>query len=560
LKLEATTTEEEIEVALTAPVVQVALNKAAERHPAPEASAFGAAMKEWEKVDAASDESVTKAGRKQSEKAEAPPTKRIKGKPTPPFLNASDFSVAASDYQNQIVKSKSASRGNPFPSPAKTDGGSQDNSPVKGHFKKQEAVLQLARCGPERRMPTTEIRGLVNPRNHACYINSVLTLLTNLDPFTGYLNRVHRAGDEPEQSDLLTLLDDFARAYWTTDVFPDSDIEYPAALVKDYVRNLPMEHSFGIEPFIPNGGEEEHEDAVDYLIKVLQICSTQLRHGRKVFGEGHGTYVPPASVRYVLGDLADVGLCRAEAANFSALIEPVFQKRQACAGTGTVCANKKVRSSAKGVAGDLYCPVIGVSVEEDTHSLQNAIAKFMKYDTELYCSRCKQFPDYKDRLGRFWNSFIETPEILFIRVNRLKYINGRLQKKAWPLHIPDHLDLSEYLDKEAKAAGVTAQYRLSGVVSHAGSPETGHYISYVKHHAYDDEWVRIDDELVLWSSFGEAVCAPEALARYKSSFFPYLLAYTKVHRIATDATGAANVDGDSSEFSSSFEEPSRKFL
>jgi hypothetical protein len=206
----------------------------------------------------------------------------------------------------------------------------------------------------------------------------------NLDPFTGYLNRVHGAArDGPEQSDLLTLLDDFARANWTTDVFPDSDIEYPAALVKDYIRNLPVEHSFGNEPFIPNGGDDEHEDAADYLIKILQICSTQLRHGRKVFGEGHDEYVPlrfSCDMSFV--DLANV-LCRTEAGNFSALIEPIFQKRKACAGTGTICANKKVRSSAKGVTGDLYCPVIGVSVEEDTVSLQKAIAKVMKYDTEL---------------------------------------------------------------------------------------------------------------------------------------------------------------------------------
>jgi hypothetical protein len=75
-------------------------------------------------------------------------------------------------------------------------------------------------------------------------------------------------------------------------VFPDCDIEYPTAEVQSYVANIPAEHSFSVEPFVPSGGEWAHEDAADYMIKILEICSTQLRHGRKVFGEGHGPYMP----------------------------------------------------------------------------------------------------------------------------------------------------------------------------------------------------------------------------------------------------------------------------
>jgi hypothetical protein len=120
-------------------------------------------------------------------------------------------------------------------------------------------------------------------------------------------------------------------------------------------------------------------------------------------------------------------LYRTEAANFGALIEPVFQKRQACAGTGTICPDKKVRPNAK-FAGDLYSPVMTVGVAEDSITLQTTIDKTMKYDTELYCSNCEKNGDYKGKLGRFWNTFIETPEILLIRINRLKYLNGTLQK------------------------------------------------------------------------------------------------------------------------------------
>jgi hypothetical protein len=133
------------------------------------------------------------------------------------MITASGFSVPSNsndndNEKNEVAKSKPAN-GAPFPSPVKSDGGSQDNSPVKGHFKKQEAVLGLARCGPERREPITDIRGLVNPDEYLCYTNSVFTLLMNLNSFTGYLNQVHRSQDEPPQSDLLILLNDFARAY-----------------------------------------------------------------------------------------------------------------------------------------------------------------------------------------------------------------------------------------------------------------------------------------------------------------------------------------------------------
>jgi ubiquitin C-terminal hydrolase len=107
--------------------------------------------------------------------------------------------------------------------------------------------------------------------------------------------------------------------------------------------------------------------------------------------------------------------------------------------------------------------------------------------------------------------------------------------------------LSQYLDKTAERAGMEAQYCLSGVISHTGHMHAGHYVSYVKHHAYDNEWVRISDDKVSWSSFGEAVGDPEALERYSNSFFPYILAYRKVHDDVGDGIAVAVIDGDGSK-------------
>ena len=93
----------------------------------------------------------------------------------------------------------------------------------------------------------------------------MLALLISLDPFTGYLKRVHGAGDKAEQSNLLTLLNDFARAYWTTDVFPDSSIEYLVVSVKDYIRNLCC--IYRISDTIMNFGVSENvrDDELLYL-------------------------------------------------------------------------------------------------------------------------------------------------------------------------------------------------------------------------------------------------------------------------------------------------------
>ena len=253
--------------------------------------------------------------------------------------------------------------------------------------------------------------------------------------------------------------------------------------------------------------------------------------------------------------VADV-VYRTPAANFGALIEPVFQKRQACAGTGTICPNKKVRPKTS-TTGDLYCPIIPVGVEADSVSLISTIDKFMRYDTELYCSNCKQLPDYKDKLGRFWNTFVETPEILLFKLNRFNFVGGMFQKTDAPLDIPEYLDLSQYVEKKAAAAaahagGTTAVYWLSGVISHIGDLGSGHFVSFVRHHHYKQNWVRISDDDVSWSYLEEAVRAPEALGRFNPDLFPYVLAYTKLPGMdgpdaVTREIGSASVDTDSSE-------------
>jgi hypothetical protein len=38
------------------------------------------------------------------------------------------------------------------------------------------------------------------------------------------------------------------------------------------MQDMPSEHSLGVSPFVPNGGEDVQEDAVDYLSKILEIC------------------------------------------------------------------------------------------------------------------------------------------------------------------------------------------------------------------------------------------------------------------------------------------------
>ena len=170
-------------------------------------------------------------------------------------------------------------------------------------------------------------------------------------------------------------------------------------------------------------------------------------------------------------------------------------------------------------------------------------------------SDCKQFPEYKGKLGRFWNMFVETPEILLIKLNWYRFVDGMFHKTDAPLHILEYLDLSQYVEKKAAAmhsGDTTAVYWLSGVISHIGDLESGHYVSFVRHHQHKQDWVRISDDDISWSYFEEAVRQPEALGRFNPNLFQYVLVYTKLPGMdgldaVTREIGLASIDTDSSE-------------
>jgi hypothetical protein len=125
---------------------------------------------------------------------------------------------------------------------------------------------------------------------------------------------------------------------------------------------------------------------------------------------------------------------------------------------------------------------------------------------------------------------VKTPEILFIDIDQVMVHPTKIGVTVKPglrvPSIPQHLDMSGHLHADAVAFGVTAEYRLRGVMNHAGAnPNVGHYTSHVRDSQGNWHW--IDDATVVDSSISK-------LQQYDPSqkagqMIPKIVAYVKIH-------------------------------
>ena len=198
---------------------------------------------------------------------------------------------------------------------------------------------------------------------------------------------------------------------------------------------------------------------------------------------------------------------------------PLFQKSIACWGVGTTCPNRKERIGP--IAGENDDVIVRLDVNRGS-SLEECFENYMK-DANPGFSRCQSQTCTKKKFGsRIWYKLREAPDVLFIHISRFTPANRKSTKK---ITIPEILDLDVYLETEDRNAGETAQYRLDGIVSHAGNVNTGHYITHVRDVTNSTAWYRIDDTTVTRSFFANAVNDPK---KYKSwAWTPVILAYTK---------------------------------
>ena len=363
-------------------------------------------------------------------------------------------------------------------------------------------------------------------------MNASIAVLMNLTPFLGFLDQIYKVdfqnfGQEGAANrNVLAHLKSIAAAYWANPI-PQrrNDVNWLAHKFKTWflrvIGTISKDPLFvGTNPFSPATKRPAEEDASDSLDKILEIADYNL--GRRP----------------------------QEQAALAALTLPVLTLRHACGNTGESCqTNAKMRSFAKFSASHQRLLTIDVPpYAPKAKTIADCIEHFMNgRQNQVDCALCNAaLPDdvRKDPKrvippGREWHRIRYAPEILLIKLDRLKQMDPTkpysVTKSVEPIVINETLDLSQYLEQDDQDANFSVRYRLDGVISHAGSGISGgHYVAHVRHHAEPARWFSLNDNFVREEKFADAIADKGKFRAH--DFTPYVLAYTKIH----DEVEAAN--------------------
>ncbi len=203
------------------------------------------------------------------------------------------------------------------------------------------------------------------------------------------------------------------------------------------------------------------------------------------------------------------------------MVEATFQPRTTCAGN---CENVRTRGQQLDRT-RLWTVHIDHSKGPTGGTLEDAIGTTMTNEIDLTCKKCKKL-DKEGRMGRIWLRLRDAPEIFFVRISRFERTKkGRLFKKCNnEVAIPEILDMTSHLEDSDQETGVEARYRLCGAINHAGTMNSGHFVSHVR--GPNRQWYRLDDQVVTDSSIATLNDDPAKFGKHK--FTPYVLAYIKV--------------------------------
>lgn len=122
-------------------------------------------------------------------------------------------------------------------------------------------------------------------------------------------------------------------------------------------------------------------------------------------------------------------------------------------------------------------------------------------DQKLYCRNCDEMRDSSKQL-----SIRRLPLVLCLHIKRFEHslVRKMSRKINSYLHFPFSLDMTPYLSSsivrnrfgnrifafEGDEADVSTEFEIFAIVTHSGTLESGHYVTYLR---LMDQWYRCDD-------------------------------------------------------------------
>lgn len=146
-----------------------------------------------------------------------------------------------------------------------------------------------------------------------------------------------------------------------------------------------------------------------------------------------------------------------------------------------------------------------------TYTLSEAVERDFKYELEGYaCDHCKAPSDIEKQSGVGWRYFARLPQIMFMHLNRTQQERGKgAEKNRTKVLLPESTSFEKWLDPDhfkQPAQHVNADYELTGIVSHSGDLDAGHYLTYV---LVDAKWYEINGNRCQETDFATASAAQD---------------------------------------------------
>ena len=336
-----------------------------------------------------------------------------------------------------------------------------------------------------------EPKGLPNEDGNLCYRNAVLSVLLQLNPFTQWLGGLdHKKIDLQGRHQTVRLLSKLA---WTCGHSP---LEVAPAL-SDLWQYVLCDHSGSVgrwPAYKPHDTTTQLQDAQDFLDQLLVNIQDTWDP------DGANSLQNDTFHNLLLMDIVTESWCSLQCLKYKNM---------------RICRTDRQRF--------LY-------LKPNPLNAVNDVSAAISNDFELHVDGpCRYCLKGSRSISRRVKSF---PEILFVVI-------GRSKDQVTPrtaMHIPRALELGQFLSADATGTVSKSSYELSAVISFAGKPDCGHYISYVRQ-AESNQWFRFDDEVVSFSMVDIVNKDPihyeansttdELVTGYKYS--PYILTYTKRH-------------------------------